>query len=169
MEQQTPDGSRDNSGEPPKFFRSINGWIAGITGVVIALAGLYSAVQRFWPNTPVQAVAQTPADDDAADGDQAATADDSAAAQEPLPLAYKAVDATFEKSGGMWVYTGADEVTRYQEVSRDDGMTIVFDPMRKVYARWPNGGGKVEESDDDQAHWANSFDIWLPEADAPTQ
>ncbi|MEO8176952.1 MAG: hypothetical protein ABI626_09885 [Sphingomicrobium sp.] len=177
MDQQTPNGSdngsasnsRDNSGEPPKFFRSINGWIAGITGVVIALAGLYSAVQRFWPSTPVQAVAQTPPADDsagAADDDQAA-ADDGAAAEDQLPLSYKAVDATFEKSGGMWVYASGDEVNRYQQVSRDDGTTIVFDPMSKVYARWPKGGGMVEESDDNQAHWKDSFDIWLPETDAP--
>jgi hypothetical protein len=162
----------DASDDRPKIFRNINGWIGGITGTVIAVAGLYSAVHEYWPHNSVQAVAQVPADADAnAAADTEPTADSATKATteapaEELPLAYKAVDATLEKTGRMWVYTDADGVTRYQEVSRDDGQTIAFDPMRKVYARWPNGGGMVEESTDNQAHWSDSFSIWVP---APTR
>jgi len=167
MDEQTPDGSGDGAGEgpePPKFFRNINAWIGGLTGVVIALAGLYSAIERFWPDTPVQSAAE-PAVDASANASTGNEADEDATAA-ALPLSYKAVDATFEKTGGMWVYTRGEEVTRYQEVSRDDGKTVVFDPMRKVYARWPNAGGMVEESANNQASWSDSFDVWVPEADA---
>lgn len=161
MDEQPP----ESSGEPPKIFRNMNAWIGGITGVVIALAGLYSAIERFWPDAPVQAAAEAPveAPADASTGNEAVEV----ATAEPLPLSYKAVDATFEKTGGMWVYTRGEEVTRYQEVSREGGNTVVFDPMRKGYARWPNNGGMVQESANNQASWSDSFDIWVPEADAP--
>ena len=161
----------DASDDRPKVFRSINGWIGGITGTVIALAGLYSAVHEYWPRNSVQTLAQEPAVDDAngaADTDSSTNATTEAPAEE-LPLTYDAGDATFEKTGGMWVYTDADGVTRYQELSRDDGQTMVFDPLRKVYARWPNGGGMVQESTDNQGNWTDSFSISVPEAEAPAQ
>ena len=160
---------REASDDRPKVFRNINGWIGGITGVVLALAGLYSAIQQFWPDPSVKPAAEVPVDASAGAPTENEAAADAAAdsTAEPLPLSYQAVDATFDKTGGMWVYTSGDEVTRYQQVSREDGKTIVFDPMRKVYARWPNDGGMVQESADDQTTWSDSFDIWVPQADTP--
>ena len=161
------DEPQDSADERPKVFKNVNAWIGGITGVVIALAGLRLAWQQLMPTPPVQAATETqgeaPPNDASTEND--AVEDATTAAQ---PLSYKAEDATFEKTGGLWVYTSGDEVTRYQEVSRDGGNTLVFDPMRKVYARWPTTGGMVKESKDDQKSWEDSFEVWLPEeADAP--
>jgi hypothetical protein len=128
-----------------------------------------------WPHAkqadPAEEV--TPAEpqaleDPAADASTTEQAADSAAL--PLPVKYKAVGATFEKVDGKWVYTSDSEETHYNEVSRRGGNTVVFDPERQVYARWPNRGGKVEEKGAaDDAEWESSFDIWLPENTQPTE
>jgi general stress protein YciG len=151
----------------PSFFRNINGWLGGLTGLVVAVSGLLVAWQQLKPpeRADAPAVAAIPVDDVVADDATAEEETVEAVADVALPLTYKAVGATFAKVDGEWVYTSATEKTRYKEVSRDGGNTVVFDPEREVYARWPNKGGKVEEKGGgDQAEWEHSFDIWVPRA-----
>src|SRR5437773_3203345 len=62
-----PSGGRKVDEQPnedgdsrPKFFKSINGWIAGATGLVIALGGLATAYRELVPKEPgAQPVANT--------------------------------------------------------------------------------------------------------------
>lgn len=161
------DGRSEGSSERPKFFSNATAWLGGITGLIVAVTGLVAVWPRAKPSEPVKAEAALvdPAAEEAATDDEAV---DTTA--RPLPLKYKAVGATFEKVDGEWVYISASEETRYKEVSRQGGNTVVFDPKREVYARWPNQGGKVEEKgSDDQAEWEDSFDIWVPKAAQPDE
>jgi hypothetical protein len=163
------DERKDGTGEPPKIFSNMTAWLGGITGLVVAVTGLIAV----WPDAkeakPVSA-ASTPAETAATDDPAANPADEEPVepAADPLPLKYKAVGATFEKIGGEWVYSSATEETRYKEVSRRGGSTVVFDPAREVYARWPNRGGSVEEKGSgDEDEWEKSFDVWVREAEQP--
>ena len=161
------DERNEGAGERPKFFHSVNGWLGGITGLIVAVSGLLVAWQQFDRSEPDAEAA--PAVEAAAD-DASTDAEPSEATAEPLPLKYEAVDATFEKIDGEWIYASDAEETRYREVSRGGGNTVVFDPIRKVYARWPDQGGMVEEKAiADAAEWENSFDIWVPKAAQPTE
>ncbi|WP_309662679.1 hypothetical protein [Sphingomonas sp.] len=158
---------KDGAGERPKMFSNMTAWLGGLTGLIVAVTGLIAV----WPHAkqaePVEDAAKPVENSDAAVSTDAAAAD---AAAQPLPLKYKAVGATFEKVDGEWVYASANEETRYTEVSRTDGNTVVFDPKREVYARWPNQGGKVEEKGaDNQAEWEDSFDIWVPKPAPPAE
>ena len=156
------DEGSEGTGERPKIFSNVTAWLGGITGLVVAVTGLIAVWPQAKPAEPVEAV--TPVDNSASDDPSAdGAAADTAAL--PLPLKYKAVGATFEKVDGEWVYASATEETHYKEVSRTGGSTVVFDPKRQVYARWPNHGGMVEEKGPDEgADWENSFDIWVPKA-----
>lgn len=157
------DEPKDVADNRPKVFNSITGWVGGITGIVIALAGLRAAYQQLMPAAPVAtpSEAQGPAAPEAT-ADENSAADESTASD--LPLSYAGVDGlTLEWSGGLWVETNGDAVTRYEQLSRDDGMTYAIDRSRNVYVRWPNDGGMVEESDDNQAKWADSYSISVPE------
>jgi hypothetical protein len=161
------DERNDGAGEPTKIFSNMTAWLGGITGLVVAITGLIAVWPRAKEAEPVE-LAAVPAEDSAADD----AASEDSTAEEPvqetasaLPLNYKAVGATFEKIDGEWVYTSETEETHYKEVSRRDGSTVVFDPAREVYARWPNQGGRVEEKGaDDEANWEFSFDIWVSKA-----
>ena len=158
---------KDGAGERPKVFNSLTAWLGGLTGLIVAVTGLIAV----WPHAkeaePVEDAATPVENSDAAVSTDAEAAD---AAAQPLPLQYKAVGASFDKIDGEWVYASATEETHYTEVSRTGGNTVVFDPKRQVYARWPNQGGKVEEkAADDQAEWEDSFDIWVPKAAPPAE
>ena len=156
------DEGNKGGGEPTKIFSNMTAWLGGITGLVVAVTGLIAVWPKAKDAEPVTVVA-TPVETAAAD--DPAEEEPVEAAANPLPLKYKAVGATFEKIDGEWVYASPTEETRYKEVSRRGGSTVVFDPAREVYARWPNHGGSVEEKGaDDQAEWEESFDIWLSNA-----
>jgi len=159
----------DGAGKRAGIFGNMTAWLGGITGLIVAITGLVAVWPRAKEAEPVEAAAaqvEGAAAEDAAVEDPAA--EEPVEATAPLPLNYRAVGATFEKIDGEWVYTSATEETRYKEVSRRGGSTVVFDPAREVYARWPNQGGSVEEKGaDDQAEWEESFDIWVPKAAAP--
>ena len=36
----------------PPFFKTVNGWIAGLTGLVLAVAGLFTACDKLFPDDP---------------------------------------------------------------------------------------------------------------------
>ena len=151
----------DGAGERGKIFSSMTAWLGGITGLVVAITGLLAVWpqgKKAEPAEAMESAAEIPAVEEPAADEPV---EDSTAA--PLPLKYAAVGATFEKVDGEWVYTSDSEETHYQEVSRRGGNTVVYDPQREVYARWPNRGGNVEEKGSAEgAEWAHSFDIWVP-------
>ena len=155
------DDGNKGGGEPTKIFSNMTAWLGGITGLVVAVTGLIAVWPKGKEAEPVTAASPV----ETAAADESAEEEPVEAAANPLPLEYKAVGATFEKIDGEWVYASATEETRYKEVSRRGGSTVVFDPEREVYARWPNRGGRVEEKGaDDQAEWEESFDIWVSNA-----
>ncbi|MEO6582623.1 MAG: hypothetical protein ABIN68_07455 [Sphingomicrobium sp.] len=153
MDKERSEGASDR----PKAFSNVTAWLGGITGLIVAVTGLVAV----WPHAKQPEKVET-----AEPAEPAAAADiEVVDTAQSLPLEYKAVGATFAKVDGEWVYASASEETRYKEVSRRGGNTVVFDPQREVYARWPNHGGKVQEkASDDQAQWEDSFDIWVPKA-----
>jgi hypothetical protein len=161
------DERSDGAGKRPQMLSNATAWLGGITGLIVAVTGLIAV----WPRTqhePVEAPAAAP--ETPTENEPSAETLAAEAAAQPLPLKYQAVGATFEKIGGEWVYSSASEETHYKEISRTGGNTVVFDPKRDVYARWPNRGGKVEEkAADDQAEWEESFDIWVPKAAEPAE
>ena len=156
----------EGDGERPKIFSNVTAWLGGITGLIVAVTGLVAVWPHAKPAEPVKTVAAPVENPDA----DASTDTEVVETAQPLPLQYKAVGASFDKIDGDWVYASATEETHYKEVSRTGGNTVVFDPKRQVYARWPNHGGKVEEKGaDDQAEWEDSFDIWVPKAAQPAE
>ncbi len=161
------DERSEGASERPKLFNNATAWLGGLTGLIVAVTGLIAV----WPHSKrSEAVEAAATPVEAASADAATDEESVEATAQPLPLKYKAVGATFEKVDGEWVYASASEETRYKEVSRTGGNTVVFDPKREVYARWPNRGGKVEEkAADDQAEWEDSFDIWVPKAAQPAE
>ncbi|MEO8546773.1 MAG: hypothetical protein ABI422_00255 [Sphingomicrobium sp.] len=158
MDEQTPDGS-----EPPKFFRNMNAWIGGATGLVIAVTGLYAAIQR-WPDKPAEAAAPAANVDDS-------TADDAAAAEPAVPAENTRTAYTTEDGGtlrwidGMWVWTTKDgDKYRYKEESNDTITTVAVlkgggEKGQDVYLRWPNAGGQAFQSFDDQATWTDPVSV----------
>ena len=156
----------EGTSERPKMFSNVTAWLGGLTGLIVAVTGLIAVWPHAKRSEPIEAAA-TPVDTAA---DLSTDSGPVEATAQPLPLKYKAVGATFEKVDGEWVYASATEETRYTEVSRADGNTVVFDPKRQVYARWPNHGGMVEEkAADEQSVWEDSFDIWVPKPAPPAE
>lgn len=153
-----------NAGDPPKFFKNINAWIGGVTGVVLALAGLRAAYQQFMPEqrAPADQVALV---NEAQAVPTAETSSEPAAAaptgsqeqQSPLPLAYTGDGYEMRWKDGAWVETDTDgNVARYDEQARDSANTFVIDRANKVRWRWPTGGGRVSYFDDGKQEWIDS-------------
>ena len=161
----------DGADDRPRFFKNINGWVGGITGIVLALAGLRAAYQQLMPVAPVLAAPEaqetaTPVDtaDENTAADNSATDETTATA---LPTSYTGVDLTLEWTGGVWVETTGGEVSRYQQLSRDDQMTHAIDQARHLYLRWPTGGGMVQKSEDNEVTWTDYYSIDVPAEEQP--
>ena len=151
-----------DAAEAPPFFRRISGWVAGLTGVVLALAGLRAAYQQLSPAAPVEQVANA---DGAADASAPSPVEPAAA----RPISYTGVDLSLEWKNGMWVETSADEVSRYEQLSRDEKSTHAVDRARGLYLRWPNKGGMVEKSATNDDPWSDYYSIEVTTDDAPSK
>ena len=149
-----------SAAEAPPFFRRISGWVAGLTGVVLALAGLRAAYQQLSPSAPVEQVANA---DGAADASAPSPVEPAAA----RPINYTGVDLSLEWKNGMWVETSGDEVSRYEQLSRDDKSTHAVDRARGLYLRWPNEGGMVEKSATNDDPWTDYYSIEVATDDPP--
>jgi hypothetical protein len=149
------------SDDRPKSLKTVTTWIGGLTGVVIALAGLRAAYNELTENRsgqPVQA-----ANVENAAGDENAA--DQAAADEPatpaaLPLSYTSDGQSLDWTDGHWVVTPDEgDATEYEQMGgRDDGFTYAATADRTAYLRWPNEGGNVETSEDNK-YWAFAFAV----------
>ena len=153
--------------ESPPFFKRISSWVAGLTGIVLALAGLRAAYQQLSPSAPVEQVANAPDATTEAAVDDTATSPAEPAAS--LPLSYSGVDLSLQYKNGMWVETSGDEVSRYEQLSRDDKSTHAVDRARGLYLRWPNEGGMVEKSATNDDPWSDYYSIEVTTDDAPSK
>lgn len=151
------DDSNKGADERPRFFNNVTGWIGGLTAVVIALAGLRAAYLQLTSSAPAE---NSSASATTAPGETADMASEAA-----LPLNYTGTwnDAplTLDWVGGIWVEKTGDLVTDYEQLSRDnglDGRTYARDHSRGLYVRWPNKGGVVEQSPDNET-WSFYYTI----------
>ena len=158
----------DDAAEAPPVFRRISGWVAGLTGIVLALAGLRAAYHQLSPAAPVEQVANAPD----ANSTEAAVDDTATSPAEPaasLPLSYTGVDLSLQWKNGVWVETSADDVSRYEQLSRDEKSTHAVDRARGLYLRWPNKGGMVEKSATNDDPWSDYYSIEVTTDDAPSK
>jgi hypothetical protein len=142
----------------PRFFSTLNGWVAGLTGLVLAFAGLFTAFDKLFPDKPSLTAASSnrPVDAPAA-----------AVAPVDRPITSYTTDegSTLRRIEGMWVWTDKDANTfRYKEESNDGVTTVAVlkeggENGKDVYLRWPNAGGMALQSYDDQANWNQPVEI----------
>lgn len=151
------------SDEHPKVFKNINGWIAGVTGAVIALGGLATAVKQFMPDKPAAeqaASAAAPTEE----GQPQAAADVPAEPAADLPLLYEGEDVKLEFAGEKWVLTDADGSYDYEELlSPDEDRLLAYSKPYDSYLRWPVKGGWAEESTDDKETWKRYAELYPSE------
>ena len=149
QEQQGPPAADDQ----PKLFKSIHGWIAGATGLVVALGGLAATWDRIFParTAEPQAVAASTETAPPAEPAEAAT-DAEPEAGDPLSYKGELVEGgkvvTIEWDGENWIVTeGDNEPWSYDETLSPDE-TRVLAVSNGNYLRWPLAGGEVDESED---------------------
>ena len=158
---------RDGAAEPPRFLKNVTAWIGGLTGVVIALAGLRAAYNQFMPDqragTEVAALSNEAQAGSEASNDTAAEDSEAAPESSTLPLAYSGGGYQIEWKDGEWVETDSDgKVARYEQQSRDATDTFVIDRANNVRWRWPTEGGAVQSFDQDKQEWVDSEIVYSP-------
>jgi hypothetical protein len=171
MEEQPHEDPAEPPAEPsderPKIFKNINGWIAGVTGAVIALGGLATAVKQFMPDKPAteQQAVSTAAPADA--GQAQAAADVPVKTDEDLPMLYEGDGVKLAFAGDKWVLTDADGTYDYEEMqSPDEDRLLAYSKPYDSYLRWPIKGGWAEESTDDKQSWKRYAELYPPETSA---
>jgi hypothetical protein len=148
--------------ERPKIFKNVNAWIAGVTGAVIALGGLATAVKQFMPDKPA-AVQAASSEAPAEDAQPQAAADVPVQPNEDLPLIYEGDGVKMEFAGDKWILTDADGRYDYEEMlSPDEGRLLAFSKPYDSYIRWPVKGGWAEESTDDKQTWKRYAELYPP-------
>ncbi len=143
----------------PKIFKSVTGVVGGLTALVVALGGLYTAYDKFRakPKPPTEELAPA-GDTTAATGSRSV-----AAPAEQNCNSYTTGDGgTLKWVSGMWVWTDGDGNTyRYSEES-NDGVTIVgkmLEDGKYVWLQWPVAGGQALQSFDDQVNWKDPIKV----------
>jgi len=163
MEEQPHEGPAEQpaetSDERPKIFKNVNAWIAGVTGAVIALGGLATAVKQFMPDKPAT---EEPASTAPAEADRRTVETERAAGAEApsqsveRPKIYTGelyADGKFEggamslkHDGENWILT-ADQRYVYEPLaSANKDQVRAYNADYASYLRWPVDGGEVEES-----------------------
>jgi len=171
MEEQPHEGPAEQpaetSDERPKIFKNVNAWIAGVTGAVIALGGLATAVKQFMPDKPAteEAASAEPVDATRA---PAETADAAAAAtpaqSQERPKIYTGelyADGKFEggamslkHDGENWILTADQRYVYEPMASANKDQIRAYNADYASHLRWPVDGGEVEESLNNKASWA---------------
>jgi hypothetical protein len=147
----------ESSDGQPKFFKSMNGMIAGATALLIAFGGLLTTWDKIFGD---KAVANTTAPPAAAPAQAQAAADTSDAPEEAAITSYEGVfkgePAKLVYVDEQWVLTDKDGTYTYDDelVSSDETRLLAFDTTNKFYLRWPIQGGMAEWSTDKE-NWSN--------------
>lgn len=155
-----PRPAPDAEAAPPKFMKTIQGWLIGLSGIVVTVVGLRAAVLQLMPDKdpPATEVAQVAAEPVTTEEESSPETATDAAAEEPLPLNYEIPGGTLAFNGHAWIESNAEGSSTFKEVSRGtDGMTVAFDEDRNMYLRWPDQGGKVEWSLPDPLDWTELY------------
>ena len=144
-----PNGGSDNG---PPIVTNLKGWIAGLTGLVVAVAGLLGAYKQLFPEKKADAAASVAAPADGAR--PVAAASIPATPGDDPPLLYEGDDAKLEFVDDQWVLTTSEGRYEYKEMySPDEGRVLAFDKVNNAYLRWPIKGGMSEESTDGEDTW----------------
>lgn len=126
-----PKTTKSDDDGRPSVLKRITNWTAGLSALLIALAGLWSAAKQI----PFFAEEQQ------------------------LPTRYGKPRGFIERHDGSWYETdegtGAEFV--FEEVSRKAGRTVVYDGSRDLYLRWPTGGGTVQWSKSNPLAWKDLY------------
>ena len=153
----TPTPPQPANDGKPGIFNKLNGTIAGITGLVIALGGLAATWDKFFPNRQAEAavtsnqVAEAVPEDETATA-SAATEESEPEAGDPTSYSGKKVDGgkavTIKWDGESWILTeGDDDTWSYDDLTpKEDGNYEAV--SNGNYLRWPIAGGEVDESED---------------------
>jgi len=136
----------------PPFFKTVNGWIAGLTGLVLAFAGLFTACDKLFPDEP-KTVASTSNNTEAPAVTPLKTEKTDASAPSQY-TGQNGVTMDWDFDETQWVLTDNDVKYYYEEVvSPDDTQVLGYDKTNQAYLRWPIKGGMAEESKNDKASW----------------
>ena len=143
--------------ERPKIFGNVNGWIAGVTGLVVAMGGLFTAYDRMWgdrKDEPQAVAAPAPAEPNAQQSPAVPAADATPATQARRRIytgelfadgKYEGGAMSLRHDGENWILT-ADQRYVYEQLDSSDADRIrAYNRDYDSYLRWPAGGGEVEE------------------------
>ena len=131
-----PNRTRPNAPEAaandhPKLLPKVTNWVIAATALITALVGLGAVLKPILPGFGGSG----------------------------LPTRYTKPHGVIELREGTWYET--DEQNRleipFEEVSRKEGRTVVYDGSRDLYLRWPNGGGTVQWSKSNPMAWADLY------------
>ncbi len=168
MDDQADRGAQD----APPLLTNLKGWIAGLTGLVVATAGLIGAYRQLVPAS--QAQPATEAASSATGGQAVAAVGAASTAEEDVPMLYEGADGIkLEFTDDKWVLTTSEGVWDHEDMySKYDGSWLAFDKVNNAYLRWPIKGGMAEESTDDKQTWKSYAELYPPaeeEEPAPAQ
>jgi hypothetical protein len=138
-----PEPKPDNR---PRFFSTLNGWMAGLTGLILAVAALFAAWDKLFP----QHSAPPPASSTNVAPVATIAADDSA----PAKYFGDGAKIEWDPDQTRWTLTDDSGTYYYDDVtSPDDTQVLGYDKTNGAYLRWPIKGGMAEESKDDKGSW----------------
>jgi hypothetical protein len=154
-------------GRPKGLTNKLTAWVGGLTGLVVALAGLKAAYNELSLSKPpapaadVQQNAPTTQTDDATNDTTNDTNTAETAAPAALPTSYSGEGVKMEWVNREWVVTDKDGEWKYdQQGDRGDGMTYARTYDGKYELRWKNDGGDVELSDDaEHTYWRHYYSV----------
>jgi len=161
----TDEQQQDSTDGTPKLFKNMSGWIGGLTALVVAAGGLFTAYDKFIRKEPAAEAA--PVDDVAPAAEPSTSQDSPAPPQEEVRKSYTTGDGgTLEWVNGMWVWIdGERNQYRYSEES-NDGVTIVgklLEDGKYVWLQWPVAGGQALQSFDNQDNWTKPIKVTVNE------
>lgn len=158
MEEQPQEPAGQGADERPAIFGNVNGWIAGVTGVLVAMGGLFTAYDKVWGNRnaqPQAVVATTPKADEPRTEQVMAV---KAAGSEDTPVrrliytgelyADGKLDGgamSLRHDGENWILS-ADQRYVYEQLAATGNEQIrAYNRDYDSDLRWPVNGGDVEE------------------------
>ena len=151
----------DMPAAPPKFMRTVQGWIIGIGGILAAVLALKTTVVPLFsshdsPPTERTQSAAKPVESDVLPSSSTTM---TATAKKLLPTSYKIPKGTLSFDGSKWIEVNDTSIKNFKEMSRDsDGKTLLFDEDNRAYIRFPNEGGKAEYTLEDPIEWTFLYD-----------
>lgn len=148
----------DTSASPPKFMRSIQGWIIGLGGILAAILALKTTVVPLFSrhDPPSTERAQSAAKPVESDAPPSTTTTTNATAKKPLPTSYQIPGGSLSFDGTNWIEENNHSIKKFKQISRNsDGKTLIADET--YYLRFPNEGGDVELTEKDKIDWGVTY------------